>query len=210
MFISSFIDEEVANGIISILLYLRNEDPKAPMDIYLNVPGGHMRPSLAIYDLLCQTREQCEITTVNLALCAGMGAFLCGAGTKGKRGAMPNSRFLLQRTGMENPFQGQASDIGLEVGNLKSWNDRMEEELAGLTGRPTSNIRNDLQRDFYLSSDEAVQYGLIDRVLLPNFNKRRAVGVEFGAFEERNDIQAQPRGPQMEKADDDEPMSAKD
>ena len=153
------------------------------MDIYLNVPGGHLRPSLAIYDLLCQTRGQCEITTINLGLCAGMGSFLCAAGTKGKRGAMPNSRFLLQRTGMENPFQGQATDIGLEVKDVKQWNDRMQEELAELTGQSVTRISDDLRRDFYLSSDEAVQYGLIDRVLLPNFNKRRAVGVEFGSFD---------------------------
>eukprot|EP00541_Cyclophora_tenuis_P006595 CAMPEP_0116551912 /NCGR_PEP_ID=MMETSP0397-20121206/6206_1 /TAXON_ID=216820 /ORGANISM="Cyclophora tenuis, Strain ECT3854" /LENGTH=250 /DNA_ID=CAMNT_0004076827 /DNA_START=180 /DNA_END=932 /DNA_ORIENTATION=+ len=218
VFINRFLDEEAANGIISLLLYLRNEDPRGMINLYLNIPGGHMRPCLAIYDLICQTRRQCKIRTANLGLCAGMGAFLCSAGTKGSRGGMPNARFLIQRTGLENPFQGQASDIGLEVSNLKTWNDRMEEELAEMTGRPISIVRNDLKRDFYLTSAEAVKYGLIDQVLMPDFRKRRAVGAEFGKFEgETQRYQGQGnqggwggRPPPMEKKDDDEPLSAKD
>ena len=121
MFISRFIDEEAANSIISILLYLRKEDPDGAISLYFNVPGALLRPGLAVYDLLQQISQDCEISTVNLGLCTGMGALLCGAGTKGKRCAMPNSRFLLQRVGMDAPFQGQASEIGLEVKNV-NWN----------------------------------------------------------------------------------------
>jgi hypothetical protein len=142
---------------------------------------------LAIYDLitLMKQQDQCEIETVNLALCTGMGAILCSAGTKGLRYAMPNARFLLHRTGIDQAFQGQATDIGLEVKNTKLWNDRMEQELTTLTGQPLQQIQQDLQRDFYLSSDEAVQYGLIDRVLLPSFRKRAARGgaTDLGTFE---------------------------
>jgi len=224
MMISQFIDEEAANNIISILLYLRNEDPREKISIYFNVPGALLRPSLALYDLLDQTKKQCEIETVNLGLCTGMGAFLCAAGTKGMRNAMPNSRFLLQRTGMDQPFRGQASDIGLEVKNVKTWNDRMETELAKLTGQPLDKIQTDLKRDFYLSSDEAVQYGLIDRVLLPSPRKRAARGQEadLGAFEgeEEQRYQNQPEnkggwGSQQpkedppKKDDDDEPKIMK-
>ncbi len=127
MMISRYLDEEAANNIISTMLYLRKEDPKGDIRMYFNVPGGQLRPALAIYDLMEQTKANgCEIETVNLAMCVGMGAFLCGAGTKGKRNAMPNARFLLQRTGMDKVFRGQASDIGLEVKNVKTWNDRME------------------------------------------------------------------------------------
>ena len=185
MMISSYINEEAANNIISILLYLRKEDPTGPIDLYFNVPGADIRPALAVYDLICQTREKCEISTVNLALCSGMGAFLCAAGTKGKRSAMPNSRFLLSRTGMDKVFQGQASDIVLEVKNIKAWNDRMEEELHKMTGQPLEYVKEDLARDFYLSADEAVIYGLIDQVLLPTFNKRAAAGgdVFLGNFQ---------------------------
>jgi ATP-dependent Clp protease protease subunit len=185
MMISKFIDEEAANEIICIILYMRKEDPRGDISIYFNVPGALLRPSLAIYDLLEQTKEQCDIETVNLGLCTGMGAFLCAAGTKGKRSAMPNSRFLLQRTGLDEVIRGQATDIVLEVRNIKKINDRVENELSLLTGQPLERIQKDLKRDFYLSSDEAVQYGLIDQVLLPAPLKRAARGqaADLGAFE---------------------------
>lgn len=185
MMINTFIDDNAANNIISIMLYLRNESPRDKISMYFNVPGAYLRPSLAIYDLIQNTKQKCEIETVNLALCAGMGSMLCAAGTKGKRSGMPNSRFLLQRTGMDQVFQGQATDIALEVKNVKLWNDRMENELSILTGQKLNTIQNDLKRDFYLTSDEAVQYGLIDRVLLPSVRKRATRGNEadLGSFE---------------------------
>ena len=185
MFISKYIDEEAANGIISIMLYLRNESQREKISMYFNVPGAQLRPALAIYDLMQNTKKNCEIETVNLALTAGMGSLLCSAGTKGMRSALPNARFMLQRTGMDDAFQGQATDIGLEVKNVKACNDRMEAELSKLTGQPLDRIQKDLKRDFYLSSDEAVQYGLIDQVLLPSPRKRAAQGHEadLGAFE---------------------------
>lgn len=185
MLIGKYIDENAANEIISIMLYLRKEDPTGPITFYFNVPGADLRPALAVYDLILQTRENCEISTVNLGLCTGMGALLCGAGTKGRRCAMPNSRFLLHRTGMDKPFQGQASDIGLEVRNMKVMNDKMERELSKMTGQTAERVVQDMKRDFYLSSDEAVQYGLIDKVLLPAPQKRTTTGkdADLGAFE---------------------------
>lgn len=185
LMISRFIDEEAANEIIAILLWMRQQDSYKTISIYFNVPGALLRPALAIYDLIEQTKETCEIETVNLGLCTGMGAFLCAAGTKGKRSAMPNSRFLLQRMGLDKPVRGQATDIVLEVKNIKMWNDRVEKELAKLTGQPVEKVQGDLKRDFYLSSDEAVQYGLIDQVLLPAPLKRAVRGQEadLGAFE---------------------------
>lgn len=185
MFISKFIDESAANEIISIILYMRKEDPRRDISIYFNVPGAILRPALAIYDLIQQTKENCDVETVNLGLCTGMGAFLCGAGTKGKRSSMPNARFLLQRTGLDQPIRGQAVDIALEVKNIKIWNDRMEAELSKMTGQPLEKIQKDLKRDFYLNSYEAVQYGLIDQVLKPAPLKRAARGGEadLGAFE---------------------------
>lgn len=170
LLIGNFIDEEAANSIISTILYLRKDSKDAKISLYLNSPGGLLRPSLAVYDLICQCRDDCIVSTLNLGLSTGMGALLCGAGTPGHRSAMPNSRFLLQRIGMEKPFQGQASDIGLEVKSVKGSNDRLEMELAKMTGQTVSRIRNDMKRDFYLSSEEAVTYGLIDNVLLPTTN----------------------------------------
>jgi len=171
MIIGNFIDEDAANNIIAILLYLKKEDPDKKIALYFNVPGALLRPALAVYDVICSCRETCDISTLNLGLATGMGAFLCGAGTKGMRCSMPNARFLLQRTGMDNVFQGQASDIGLEVQNVKKSNDRMEAELAKMTGQTLTRVRQDLKRDFYLSSEEAVAYGLIDHVLIPDSAK---------------------------------------
>jgi ATP-dependent Clp protease, protease subunit len=185
MMINTFIDDQAANNIISIMLYLRNESPRDKISMYFNVPGAQLRPALAIYDLIQNTKKNAQIETVNLALCAGMGAILCASGTKGKRSAMPNARFLLHRTGMDQVFQGQATDIALEVKNVKLWNDRMENELSLLTGQKLDTIQSDLKREFYLIADEAVQYGLIDRVLLPSARKRAARGQEadLGTFE---------------------------
>lgn len=222
--INKFIDEEAANEIISIILYMRNENYKGDISIYFNVPGALLRPSLAIYDLLQQTKQNCDIETVNLGLCSGMASFLCAAGTKGKRSAMPNSRFLLQRTGMDEVMRGQATDIVLEVRNVKKQNDRMEYELSQLTGQPVERIQQDLTRDFYLGSDEAVQYGLIDKVLLPAPLKRAARGqnADLGAFEGDEEqkyqgkdysggwgSQQQQQRPEEKKDDDDGPKIMK-
>jgi ATP-dependent Clp protease protease subunit len=185
LFIGNYIDEEQANSIISTILYLRKEDSEGPITLYLNVPGALLRPGLAVYDLLCQIRKDCEITTVNIGLCTGMGALLAGAGTKGRRCALPNSRFLLQRIGMDTVFQGQATDIALEVRNVKKCNDRLDLELSRMTGHAAGKCREDMKRDFYLSADEAVRYGLIDRVLQPAPRKRATQGqdTDLGAFE---------------------------
>lgn len=165
---------------------------------------------------------------MNLGLCSGMASLLCAAGTKGKRSAMPNARFLLQRIGMEGAFRGQATDIALEVRDVKKWNERMEKEISLLTGQSIERIQQDMKRDFYLSSAEAVQYGLIDVVCLPAQRKRAARGGEadLGAFEGEEEQryqnqpgsdqggwgsqqQAQQPPPPKKKDDDDGPEIAK-
>lgn len=115
------------------------------------------------------------IETTNVALCAGMGALISAAGTKGKRSCMPNARYLLQKTGMDGVYQGQASDIALEVKSIKSWNEKIIQEFARVSGQSEERLNQDLKRDFYLSSDEAVRYGLIDEVMMPSFGKRQSV-----------------------------------
>ena len=151
--------------------------------------------ALAVYDAIQQCKMDCEIATLNLGLATGMASLLCGAGTKGLRTAMPNARFLLQRVGMEQPFQGQASDIGNEVRNVKLSNDNMERELAMMTGRSIPEVREDMKRDFYLSSEEAVRYGLIDHVLIPKvkgivdpikYKRDPWTGKQVPVFEEEN------------------------
>ena len=180
MLVGNFLDEEQANSLIALLLFMRFEDPRKPISIYFNVPGALMKPCLAVYDTL-RTLE-CPVTTVNLGLATGMGAFLCGAGTKGMRYALPNARFLMQRTGLDDPYQGQASDIGLMVRENLRDNDRMartrrlyasrrwrrrdvvrvhfrdpaqEKALVQMTGHPLEKIKKDMSRAVWKSTSES-------------------------------------------------------
>ena len=187
LWISQFIDDEASNSIISSLLYIQSEAKKDKIELFLNIPGATLRPALAIYDAINELKaDGVEISTTNVALCAGMGALIAGAGTKGKRKSMPNARFLLQKTGMDGVFRGQASDIALEVASIKSSNEKICGEISRVTGQTVERINDDLKRDFYLSSDEAVRYGLIDEVLMPTFGKRQPVVgqmLDIGVFQ---------------------------
>lgn len=198
LWIAQYIDEEASNSIISSLLYLQSESDKEDIKLYLNIPGASLRPALAIYDAVSELKaDGCKISTTNIALCAGMGALLAGAGTKGMRYSLPNARFLLQKTGIDSVFQGQATDIALEVANVKKWNKKIGEEISRVTGQSTERIDEDLRRDFYLSSEEAVRYGLIDEVLLPMPNKRQPPSdvVDLGSFQSGDDQKYQGEGP---------------
>ncbi|KAL7472583.1 hypothetical protein ACHAXS_012954 [Conticribra weissflogii] len=203
LWIGKFIDDEASNDIISSLIYLTTEADNAykPVELYLNVPGALLRPSLAIYDVIQQLKSSGkEIITTNFALCAGMGSLIAAAGTKGKRRVMPNARFLLQKTGIDSVFRGQATDIALEVKNVKNWNQKIIGELSELTGQPYERIEQDLKRDFYLSSDEAVRYGLCDEVLLPSYGKMGLpVDVDLGSFSSGEDQKYQGDRPEPEE-----------
>eukprot|EP00584_Thalassiosira_punctigera_P017439 CAMPEP_0172552200 /NCGR_PEP_ID=MMETSP1067-20121228/43682_1 /TAXON_ID=265564 ORGANISM="Thalassiosira punctigera, Strain Tpunct2005C2" /NCGR_SAMPLE_ID=MMETSP1067 /ASSEMBLY_ACC=CAM_ASM_000444 /LENGTH=316 /DNA_ID=CAMNT_0013340127 /DNA_START=63 /DNA_END=1013 /DNA_ORIENTATION=+ len=225
LWIARYIDEEASNSIISSLLYLQSESDKEDIKLYLNIPGANLRPALAIYDALSELKaDGCKIATTNVALCAGMGALLAGAGTKGMRYSLPNARYLLQKTGMDVVFRGQATDIALEVKNVKRWNEKINAELSKVTGQPSERIDEDMKRDFYLSSEEAVRYGLIDEVLLPMPNKRQPPTevVDLGSFMsgEENKFQGErppPSGQEQQQQnagmmrtnDDDEPPVGK-
>lgn len=165
IYIGQDLDDEQANQIIAVLLYLDQTDAKAGVQIYFNSPGGTMSAGLAVYD--CIRHMQYDVTTINLGLAASMGAFLMGAGTKGKRMALPNARFLLQAPAMHDVVRGQASDVVIEVNNILSQRTRMIKGLSEFTGRTEEEIRKELKRDFYLTAPEAREWGLIDRVLLP-------------------------------------------
>ena len=226
LWIAQYIDEEASNSIISSLLYLQSENDKEDIKLYLNIPGANLRPALAIYDAISELKaDGVKIATTNIALCAGMGSLIAGAGTKGMRYSLPNARFLLQKTGMDQVFRGQATDIALEVRNVKKWNEKMNGEISKVTGQSLERIDNDLKRDFYLSSEEAVRYGLIDEVLLPMPGKRTPPSdvVDLGSFQSGNEQKyqgekpppsqdqqpAQPNQGMFANNDDDEPPIAK-
>lgn len=165
LFVGRFLDEEAANQLIASLIWLQGQSEKDPITMYFNVPGSIIKPSLAVYDVM--RRMTCPLITINTGLTVGMGALLCAVGTEGSRFAFPNSRFLMSRVGLEDGFQGQATDIALMVADVMNDNRKMTGELARLCGVPLQKLENDLKRDFYLTAAEAAAYGLIDKVMIP-------------------------------------------
>lgn len=165
IYVGQDLDDEQANQIIAVMLYLENEDPTANVSFYFNCPGGTIAAGLAVYD--CMRALRFPVVTINLGLAASMSAFLVGAGTKGKRMALPNSRFLLQSPSLMDGVRGQASDVAIEVKNIMKQRDRIIDGLHEFTGRSRDEIRKDLARDMYLTAPEARTYGLIDQVLMP-------------------------------------------
>lgn len=166
MYIGQDLDDEVANQTIAVMLYLEQEDKEKPVSMYFNSPGGTVPAGLAVYD--CMQAMSYPINTLNLGLAASMGAFLVGAGTKGRRMSLPNARFLLQAPSMFDAVRGQASDVAIEVRQILKQRERMIEGLCKFTGRSYEEVKKDLQRDMYLTAPEAREYGLIDQVLMPS------------------------------------------
>ncbi|CAN8066265.1 unnamed protein product [Agarophyton chilense] len=165
IYVGQDLDDESANQIIAVLLYLENDDAKANVSMYFNCPGGTIPAGLAVYD--CMRAMKYPVVTLNLGLAASMSAFLVAAGTKGKRMALPNSRFLLQSPSLLDTVRGQASDVAIEVRNILNQRNRIIDGLNQFTGRSTDQLKKDLSRDMYLTAPEARTYGLIDNVLMP-------------------------------------------
>ncbi|KAI0559184.1 Endopeptidase Clp [Gracilaria domingensis] len=165
IYVGQDLDDESANQIIAVLLYLENDDAKANVSMYFNCPGGTIPAGLAVYD--CMQAMKYPVVTLNLGLAASMSAFLVAAGTKGKRMALPNSRFLLQSPSLPDTVRGQASDVAIEVRNILNQRNRIIDGLHQFTGRSNDQLKKDLNRDMYLTAPEARTYGLIDNVLMP-------------------------------------------
>jgi len=170
MYIGQDLDDEFANQMVAVLLTLAEEDSTKGVQMYFNCPGGEVRAGLAVYD----TMRNCgfDITTLNLGIAASISGFLCGAGTPGQRMALPNARFLLQNPkledmGLSQVLYGQASDVKIEAEEILRMRQKVYRGLMQFTGRDYETIRKDLTRDLYLTATEAVEYNLIDKVLLP-------------------------------------------
>lgn len=161
VFLGMPIDDYVANYIIAQLLYLEAEDPDKDIHLYINSPGGSVTAGLAIYDTMQFIRP--EITTICLGQAASMAAVLMSAGTKGKRYALPYSRFLLHQ--LMGGVRGQATDIAIQAQEIVRIGEIIDQILAKHTGQPIEVIRRDTDRDLFLSAEEAKEYGLIDEVL---------------------------------------------
>ncbi len=160
IFLGMPIDDYVANYVIAQLLFLESEDPDKDVSIYVNSPGGSVTAGLAIYDTMQFIKP--DISTICLGQAASMGAVLMAAGTKGKRFALPYSRFLLHQ--LMGGVQGQASDIDIQAKEIIRIGEMIDEILVKHTGQPTERIHEDSDRDF-LGAEEAREYGLIDEIL---------------------------------------------
>src|SRR5258706_2923955 len=161
IFLVGGIDDLTANVVVAQLLFLESENPDKDIHLYINSPGGSIAAGFAIYDTMQFIKP--DVSTLCIGMAASMGAFLLGAGTKGKRFALPNSTVLIHQP--LGGFQGQASDIAIHAKYILSLRERLNRLLAQHTGKPIAQVDRDTERDNFLTADEAVEYGLIDKVL---------------------------------------------
>ena len=161
VFLGSAINDEVANSIVAQLLFLQSDDPKADIHLYLNSPGGSVSAGLAIYDTM--QFVTCDVATYCIGQCASMGAVLLTAGHTGKRFALPNSRIMIHQplAGME----GTAEEIMIHAKEFKKVKQKLNQILIKHTGHPLAKIEQDTDRDRFMSAEESLEYGLIDRVI---------------------------------------------
>ena len=161
IFLGTGIDDQVADALVAQLLFLEAEDPEKDIQIYINSPGGSVTAGLAIYDTMQQVAP--DVVTICYGLAASMGAFLLSGGTKGKRLALPNARIMIHQP--LGGAQGQAVDIEIQAQEILFLKETLNGLMADHTGQPLDKIAEDTDRDYFLSPAEAVQYGLIDRVV---------------------------------------------
>nr|BFD66904.1 ATP-dependent Clp endopeptidase proteolytic subunit ClpP [Bdellovibrio sp. HAGR004] len=158
------ITDDIANSIVAQMLFLEMNDPTKDIHLYINSPGGSVSAGLAIYDMMQFIR--CDVATYCLGTAASMGSFLLMAGAAGKRFAMPNSRILLHQPHLgDGGIGGQVTDIEIHARELVRTKKRLIEIYAAHTGQKTSHLEGVLERDYYLSADEAREFGLIDQVI---------------------------------------------
>ena len=161
IFLGDVIDDKVANAVIAQLLFLQSEDEKKDIWMYLNSPGGSVTDGLAIYDTMQHIKP--DVTTVCVGMAASMGALLLTAGAKGKRYALPNSQILIHQ--VMGGAEGQATDIKIKAEQILKIKDRLNIIMAKHTGQNLKKIEKDTDRDYYMTAEEAVKYGLIDKVI---------------------------------------------
>ena len=163
IFLGTPVDDQVANVVMAQLLHLDSEDPEQDINMYINSPGGSISAMLAMYDTM--RFVSADVSTTAMGMAASAGAFLLAAGTKGKRQALPNTRILLHQPAIQGGMGGQASDVEIHAKELIYTKRRVNELLAEATGQPYDKIEHDTDRDYILSPEEAVEYGVIDRVV---------------------------------------------
>jgi ATP-dependent Clp protease, protease subunit len=161
IFLGTPIDDNVANLVVAQMIHLESEDPDKDINIYINSPGGSVYAGLAIYDTMQFIR--CEVATTCVGIAMSMGALLLAAGAAGKRTALPNSKILIHQ--VSGGFQGQGTDIEIQAREVIGLKRRLEEIYTHHTGKTQEEVSHDMERDFFLSPQEAKEYGIIDTVI---------------------------------------------
>jgi ATP-dependent Clp protease protease subunit len=161
IFLGTPIDDQIANLVVAQLLHLESEDPEKDISLYINSPGGSIYSGLAIYDTMQFIKP--DINTMCVGVAMSMGSLLLAAGTKGKRATLPNSRILIHQPSAG--FEGQSTDIEIHAREILNVRERIDSIYAEHTGRPEEQVRADMERDRFFTAEQAVEYGLVDRVL---------------------------------------------
>lgn len=161
VFLSDEVNDATASLVIAQLLFLESQDADKDISFYINSPGGSVSAGLAIYDTMNYIK--CDVSTICVGMAASMGAFLLSSGAKGKRLALPNSEIMIHQP--LGGFQGQASDIKIHSEHILRTKDKLNRILAANTGKPLSVIEQDTDRDNFLTAEQALEYGLVDKVL---------------------------------------------
>ncbi len=161
IFLSEEVNDVTASLVVAQLLFLESEDPNKDINFYIDSPGGSVSAGFAIYDTMQYIK--CDVSTICIGLAASMGAFLLAGGTKGKRMALPNSEIMIHQP--SGGARGQATEIQIVAENILKTKKKLNEMLAANTGKPLEVVERDTERDYYMSAQEALEYGLIDRVI---------------------------------------------
>lgn len=165
IFLTGEITDETANSVVAQLIFLEGKDPDKDISLYINSPGGSVSAGMAIYDTM--NFIKCDVTTICVGLAASMGAFLLSSGTKGKRFALPNSEIMIHQP--LGGARGQASDIEIQANHIKRIKEKINKILAEQSNQPLEKVQKDTDRDYYMTAQEALEYGLIDKI----FDKRK-------------------------------------
>ena len=162
IFLGTQVDDQIANLIVAQLLHLESEDPDKDISIYINSPGGSVYAGLAIYDTMQFVKP--DIQTICVGIAMSMGALLLAGGAEGKRMALPNAKILIHQ--VSGGFQGQATDIEIAARETIALKRRLEEIISQHSGQDIEKVRQDMDRDYFMTSEEAQEYGIIDRVIV--------------------------------------------
>ena len=165
IFLGTPVDDQIANLIIAELLHLESEDPNKDISVYINCPGGSVYAGLAIYDTMQFVKP--DVQTIGVGIAMSLGALLLAAGAKGKRMALPNAKILIHQ--LWGGFEGQATDIEIHAREVIALKRRMEEIISQHTGQPLEKVSQDMERDYFMTGEEAKEYGIIDKVIAHRF-----------------------------------------